>query len=62
MPGAHRVPGARLGEAGPVTTIAPARRIGGTELIDPVELAERLGLRRPTDEQAAVIGAPSEPA
>ncbi|MHC1559777.1 ATP-dependent helicase [Actinomycetospora sp. C-140] len=36
--------------------------VAGTELIDPVELAERLGLRRPTDEQAAVIGAPSEPA
>lgn len=45
-----------------MTTIAPARRLDGTELIDPVELAERLGLRRPTEEQAAVIGAPSEPA
>ncbi|WUI64885.1 ATP-dependent helicase [Actinomycetospora sp. NBC_00405] len=42
--------------------MAPARRLDGTELIDPVELAERLGLRRPTEEQAAVIGAPSEPA
>ena len=29
-----------------------------TELIDPAELAERLGLRRPTDEQAEVIAAP----
>ncbi|GAA4795296.1 ATP-dependent DNA helicase [Actinomycetospora chlora] len=33
-----------------------------TGLVDPVELAERLGLRRPTDEQAAVVGAPTEPA
>nr|WP_312029905.1 ATP-dependent DNA helicase [Actinomycetospora sp. TBRC 11914] len=29
-----------------------------TGLIDPAELAERLGLRRPTDEQAEVIAAP----
>ncbi len=29
-----------------------------TGLIDPTELAERLGLRRPTDEQAEVIAAP----
>ncbi|MEJ2867591.1 ATP-dependent DNA helicase [Actinomycetospora sp. OC33-EN08] len=29
-----------------------------TGLIDPVELSERLGLRRPTDEQAEVIAAP----
>ncbi|WP_433782980.1 ATP-dependent helicase [Actinomycetospora sp. CA-101289] len=41
-----------------MTTIART----GVELVDPVELAERLGLRRPTDEQAAVIGAPQEPA
>lgn len=41
-----------------MTALAPP----GTELIDPVELAERLGLRRPTEEQAAVIGAPLEPA
>ena len=46
-----------------MTTIAPhTRRIDTAELVDPVELAERLGLRRPTDEQAAVIGAPPEPA
>ncbi len=32
------------------------------QLIDPVELAERLGLRRPTEEQADVIGAPFQPA
>ncbi len=31
-------------------------------LVDPAELAERLGLPRPTDEQAAVIAAPSVPA
>jgi DNA helicase II / ATP-dependent DNA helicase PcrA len=30
----------------------------GSAVIDPVELAERLGLRRPTDEQAEVIAAP----
>ena len=41
-----------------MTAIAPP----GTGLIDPVELAERLGLRRPTEEQAAVIGARWEPA
>ncbi|GAA4886852.1 ATP-dependent helicase [Actinomycetospora straminea] len=41
-----------------MTALAPP----GTELVDPVELAERLGLRRPTEEQAAVIGAPLEPA
>ncbi len=41
-----------------MTLVAPP----GVELIDPVELAERLGLRRPTDEQAAVIGAAQEPA
>ncbi|GAA4943168.1 DNA helicase-2/ATP-dependent DNA helicase PcrA [Actinomycetospora succinea] len=39
-----------------MTIVAPP------ELIDPVELAERLGLRRPTEEQAAVIGARWEPA
>ncbi len=31
---------------------------GTTGLIDPTELSERLGLRRPTDEQAEVIAAP----
>ncbi len=31
---------------------------GTTGLIDPAELSERLGLRRPTDEQAEVIAAP----
>lgn len=31
-------------------------------VIDPVELAERLRLRRPTDEQVEVIAAPPEPA
>ena len=36
--------------------------MAGTELIDPTELAERLGLRRPTDEQAEVIAAPFESA
>ncbi|MFC5142267.1 ATP-dependent helicase [Actinomycetospora rhizophila] len=39
-----------------MTVVAPP------ELIDPVELAERLGLRRPTEEQAGVIGARWEPA
>ncbi|PVZ08507.1 ATP-dependent DNA helicase [Actinomycetospora cinnamomea] len=41
-----------------MTLVAPP----GAELVDPVELAERLGLRRPTEEQAEVIGAPFEPA
>jgi DNA helicase-2/ATP-dependent DNA helicase PcrA len=32
--------------------------VNATGLIDPTELSERLGLRRPTDEQAEVIAAP----
>jgi DNA helicase-2/ATP-dependent DNA helicase PcrA len=60
VPGAHELPGERRRRAGDDVTAldsvtAVARRW------DPDALAVRLGLHQPTEDQAAVIGAPPEP-